>query len=208
MPCGRRRAASVFQQSRRERARLGPARSAAAGRSWGEGDADCRFKPPRRGAISLSPTLATTAFLAATCGSGGRGQDPARRRGDPVRLCLRRHRRDPGGPTPLTARHAHPLPDVLAEERNRSAPRSRMNAVPLPLPRYAPHMGDGRPRRLVDIANYLGVSTQRVHQLTKDPSFPTPSIQAVGDRLWRRSAIEAWARRRWWGTRPWRRRPA
>ena len=71
-----------------------------------------------------------------------------------------------------------------------------------------PPMTDERRLRLVDIATYLGVSKQRAHQLTRDPSFPAPFIQTVGERWWRRSAIETWARRRWWGTRPWRRRPA
>jgi predicted DNA-binding transcriptional regulator AlpA len=61
--------------------------------------------------------------------------------------------------------------------------------------------------RLVDIANYLGVSKQRAHQLTKDPGFPAPTVQTLGERMWGWRMIEAWARRKWWGTRPWRQWP-
>jgi predicted DNA-binding transcriptional regulator AlpA len=90
------------------------------------------------------------------------------------------------------------LMDESAQEGDASAV-----AIAILLP-----MTHGRRLRIVDIANYLGVSKQRAHQLTKDPSFPAPFIQTFGERMWRRSTIEAWARRRWWGTRPWRRRPA
>lgn len=68
-------------------------------------------------------------------------------------------------------------------------------------------MTEQRRLRLVDIAKFLGVSKQRAHQLTKDPSFPAPSVQALGERVWVRGTIEAWASRNWWGKRPWRRRP-
>jgi predicted DNA-binding transcriptional regulator AlpA len=61
--------------------------------------------------------------------------------------------------------------------------------------------------RTCDIAPYLGVTRQRVDQLVGVDGFPRPRIVA-GRRLWLRSAIERWAERHWWGTKPWRREGA
>jgi predicted DNA-binding transcriptional regulator AlpA len=58
--------------------------------------------------------------------------------------------------------------------------------------------------RLVDVARYLGISKQRVHQLAEEPGFPRPRHRPDGIRTWRREAIERWAARRWWGSKPWR----
>jgi predicted DNA-binding transcriptional regulator AlpA len=61
--------------------------------------------------------------------------------------------------------------------------------------------------RVVDVAELLGVTKQRVVQLAEtDPAFPTPA-ETVPVRRWSRSEIEAWAERRFWGTRRWRVRP-
>lgn len=58
--------------------------------------------------------------------------------------------------------------------------------------------------RLVEIARYLGVSKQRVHQLADGQGFPRPAKRLPSGRLWEAFAIDEWARREWWGSRPWR----
>lgn len=46
-----------------------------------------------------------------------------------------------------------------------------------------------------DVAELLGVSRQRAHQLAKAEGFPKP-VGQVGARLvWTRTAIEKWARK-------------
>ncbi len=62
------------------------------------------------------------------------------------------------------------------------------------------------PMRIVDIAEFLGVSKQRAHQLVQSPGFPEPWTSTDLGRLWRRRNIEVWAQRNWWGSRPWRNR--
>jgi predicted DNA-binding transcriptional regulator AlpA len=57
--------------------------------------------------------------------------------------------------------------------------------------------------RVGDVAELLGVSRQRADQLRHGADFPTP-IEVSGRRLWRRSDVERWAKRSWWGTKPWR----
>lgn len=57
-----------------------------------------------------------------------------------------------------------------------------------------------------DIAEYLGVTRQRVHQLTPTPGFPAP-VEQIVSREWDAAEIEAWAATAWWDTKPWRRRP-
>lgn len=50
---------------------------------------------------------------------------------------------------------------------------------------------------LTEVAEFLGLSRQRVHQLTKtDPSFPPPAARLSAGLVWETDAIEAWARRR------------
>lgn len=45
----------------------------------------------------------------------------------------------------------------------------------------------------VEIADLLGVSKQRVHQLLQRPDFPRPVAQlGIGD-IWLRRDVEAWA---------------
>lgn len=47
---------------------------------------------------------------------------------------------------------------------------------------------------LTEIAELLGVSRQRVHQLSKSPDFPEPTARLSAGLIWEREAIEAWAR--------------
>lgn len=47
-----------------------------------------------------------------------------------------------------------------------------------------------------EAAELLGVSRQRVDQLAKaDPTFPKPEAELRSGRVWKREAIEAWAKR-------------
>ena len=46
-----------------------------------------------------------------------------------------------------------------------------------------------------EIAELLNVSRQRVQQLTKEPSFPRPVAVLKAGSVWRRPAVEAWARK-------------
>lgn len=59
---------------------------------------------------------------------------------------------------------------------------------------------------VADIARYLGVTPQRVHQLVPTADFPSP-VDEMWSREWDRAEIEAWAERAWWDTKPWRERP-
>jgi prophage regulatory protein len=46
-----------------------------------------------------------------------------------------------------------------------------------------------------EIAKLLGVSRQRVHQITgEDPTFPAPAATLSVGRVWERADIERWAR--------------
>jgi hypothetical protein len=56
-----------------------------------------------------------------------------------------------------------------------------------------------------DLADYLGVTHHRVHQMSHQ--LPAPRLIA-GRRMWSRVKIEEWAERLCWGTKPWRRRSA
>ena len=48
---------------------------------------------------------------------------------------------------------------------------------------------------LTEIADMLGLSRQRVHQLTQqDPNFPSPTATLSAGLIWERRAIEEWAR--------------
>lgn len=49
---------------------------------------------------------------------------------------------------------------------------------------------------LTEVAAMLGVSRQRVHQLTReDAGFPKPSAVLTAGHVWERRAIEEWAER-------------
>jgi len=62
--------------------------------------------------------------------------------------------------------------------------------------------------RLVDVAQLLGISKQRAHQLAQREDFPSPVEASVPGRLWRRRDVITWAQRSYrggaarWGRRP------
>lgn len=43
-----------------------------------------------------------------------------------------------------------------------------------------------------EIAELLGVTRQRVHQLASSPDFPRPEIELSAGKIWTREAIEGW----------------
>lgn len=45
-----------------------------------------------------------------------------------------------------------------------------------------------------EIAELLGVSRQRVHQLTKLEGFPEPTVRLAGGDVWESADVEKWAR--------------
>lgn len=49
--------------------------------------------------------------------------------------------------------------------------------------------------RLVEIAELLGVTKQRAHQLADEPGFPAPVADDGRSRLWDRRKVERWAKR-------------
>jgi predicted DNA-binding transcriptional regulator AlpA len=57
--------------------------------------------------------------------------------------------------------------------------------------------------RLVNVAELLGVTKQRTHQIVDEPGFPDPVTEDGGARIWRRREVEAWARTRP-KAKPWR----
>jgi predicted DNA-binding transcriptional regulator AlpA len=46
----------------------------------------------------------------------------------------------------------------------------------------------------VEIAELLGVSRQRVDQLSRTDAFPDPEAELAIGRVWDRAAVVAWAR--------------
>lgn len=62
--------------------------------------------------------------------------------------------------------------------------------------------------RIIGVAEILGVTHQRVHQIYKLGRLPEPSRRDEIGPLWKRADIEKWARAEWWGKSraPWRRR--
>jgi hypothetical protein len=57
--------------------------------------------------------------------------------------------------------------------------------------------------RMVAVARYLGVTHQRVTQMFAEGKLPASRRDHLGP-YWIPSALERWAERYWWGTRPWR----
>lgn len=47
-----------------------------------------------------------------------------------------------------------------------------------------------------EIARMLGVSRQRVHQLTSRLDFPKPVVTLAMGNVWRREDVEKWAKQR------------
>lgn len=59
---------------------------------------------------------------------------------------------------------------------------------------------------LTELGRFLDVSTERARQIANsEPTFPVPG--SGQPRRWSRAKVERWAERRWWDTRPWRKRP-
>jgi prophage regulatory protein len=46
-----------------------------------------------------------------------------------------------------------------------------------------------------EVADYLNISRQRVHQLTERDDFPEPAATLAVGRIWRGSDIRAWSKR-------------
>jgi predicted DNA-binding transcriptional regulator AlpA len=46
--------------------------------------------------------------------------------------------------------------------------------------------------RVIEIAELLGVSKQRAHQIADEPGFPTPVGREGQSRLWNRREVTAW----------------
>ena len=46
-----------------------------------------------------------------------------------------------------------------------------------------------------EVAEFLGVTNQRVDQLARRPDFPNPIAVLAAGRIWNHADIEAWARR-------------
>jgi hypothetical protein len=57
--------------------------------------------------------------------------------------------------------------------------------------------------RLVDIAELLGVTKQRAHQIAEEKGFPAPLERDGRGRLWARRDVQAWANE-WRASKPWR----
>jgi excisionase family DNA binding protein len=57
--------------------------------------------------------------------------------------------------------------------------------------------------RALEVADYLGVTQQRVSQLAAGGGLPAPRM-VRGRKAWKRAVVERWAERHWWGTRSWR----
>lgn len=50
--------------------------------------------------------------------------------------------------------------------------------------------------RLVEIAELLGVTKQRAHQIAEEDDFPVPVAEDGRGRLWSRREVQAWASQR------------
>jgi predicted DNA-binding transcriptional regulator AlpA len=64
-------------------------------------------------------------------------------------------------------------------------------------------VAQARTVRLVEIAELLGVSKQRAHQIAEEKGFPVPLAEDDRGRQWSRFEVQRWAKR-WRGERPWR----
>jgi predicted DNA-binding transcriptional regulator AlpA len=57
--------------------------------------------------------------------------------------------------------------------------------------------------RVVEIAELLGVTKQRAHQIAEEKGFPAPLAEDASGRVWSRYEVQAWAKR-WRREKPWR----
>jgi hypothetical protein len=74
--------------------------------------------------------------------------------------------------------------------------------MPLLMP-LAGTMTKPRAVRLVEIAELLGVTKQRAHQIAEAKGFPAPLAEDARGRVWSRFEVQAGAKR-WRGEKPWR----
>ena len=59
------------------------------------------------------------------------------------------------------------------------------------------------PIRLVEIAEFLGVTKQRAHRIAEEKGFPGPLAEDARAQVWSRYEVQAWAKR-WRREKPWR----
>ena len=57
--------------------------------------------------------------------------------------------------------------------------------------------------RIIEIAELLGVTKQRAHQVADENGFPAPVAEDLRGRLWDRREVTAWAKV-WRREKPWR----
>jgi predicted DNA-binding transcriptional regulator AlpA len=60
-----------------------------------------------------------------------------------------------------------------------------------------------QPIRLIEIAELLGVTKQRAHQIAEERGFPAPLAEDARGRVWSRREVAVWARK-WRTSKPWR----
>jgi hypothetical protein len=82
----------------------------------------------------------------------------------------------------------------LTGKRQEETGRGRTDPVS---PKVSPEI------RLVEIAELLGVTKQRAHQIAGEKGFPTPLAENARGRVWSRYQVQAWAKR-WRREKPWR----
>jgi excisionase family DNA binding protein len=66
-------------------------------------------------------------------------------------------------------------------------------------------MDRSRTLSVEELAEYLGVSHQRLNLLLSEGRVPPPITMLGPDFRWRRPQIERWADQEWWGIHPARR---
>ena len=49
--------------------------------------------------------------------------------------------------------------------------------------------------RIIEIADLLGVTKQRAHQIAGEKRFPAPLAKETSGRVWSRNEVQAWAKR-------------
>lgn len=57
--------------------------------------------------------------------------------------------------------------------------------------------------RLIEVADLLGVSKQRAHQIAEEPGFPSSVAEDGRGRVRSRYEVQAWAKQ-WRKENPWR----
>jgi predicted DNA-binding transcriptional regulator AlpA len=57
--------------------------------------------------------------------------------------------------------------------------------------------------RVIEIAEILGVTKQRAHQIAEEKGLPAPVAENGRGRMWDRREVQAWAKV-WRREKPWR----